>query len=237
MSTHVRSRPPLAGILLVLLGLLFLADQFGWFEFGDVIRTYWPVIFILVGVNHLVEPSGRLRASGALFLVLGVLFLLANLGQFDWGWIWRLWPLALIWLGLSMMWRRRPVVSQSVSEDVVHLNAVLGGHDRIVKSNAFRGGSASAFMGGVDLDLREAQPVPEGAELQVNAMLGGVEIRVPSHWNVQLEGTPILGGFVDSRRHSAGGMAGGAPSGGTMGAGPVLRVKGSVFMGGVEVKE
>lgn len=47
-------------ILLIVLGLLFAADQFGYFAFS---RT-WPVLIIVFGVLKLFERSGG-RASSA----------------------------------------------------------------------------------------------------------------------------------------------------------------------------
>jgi predicted membrane protein len=41
------------GMVLILLGLLFLLDNMGIANFSDVIRMYWPVILILWGISAL----------------------------------------------------------------------------------------------------------------------------------------------------------------------------------------
>jgi predicted membrane protein len=41
------------GMVLILLGLLFLLDNLGIADFGEVIRMYWPVILILWGISAL----------------------------------------------------------------------------------------------------------------------------------------------------------------------------------------
>jgi hypothetical protein len=41
------------GILLVVIGVMFLFDSFGWMKFDEIVRKYWPVAFILIGVNIL----------------------------------------------------------------------------------------------------------------------------------------------------------------------------------------
>ncbi|MDI6779549.1 MAG: cell wall-active antibiotics response protein LiaF [Bacteroidota bacterium] len=46
------------GILLILLGLLFLLDNMGVADFGEVIKTYWPVIIILWGIHLLLRKKG-----------------------------------------------------------------------------------------------------------------------------------------------------------------------------------
>ena len=81
----------------------------------------------------------------------------------------------------------------------------------------------SAVMGGCDVDLRDATPMSDPLVIQVFAMWGGIDIRVPPGWLVQNEAWPILGGIVDST---------------TPPAVPTHRVilRGNAFMGGVEVK-
>lgn len=41
------------GIVLIILGSLLLVDSLGVMQFGDVIRKYWPIVLILIGLNML----------------------------------------------------------------------------------------------------------------------------------------------------------------------------------------
>src|SRR5207244_4367513 len=52
------------------------------------------------------------------------------------------------------------------SEATFSSSAFLGGIERRNKSSAFRGGNATAFMGGIDLDLRDA--TMDGNEARIN---------------------------------------------------------------------
>jgi hypothetical protein len=81
----------------------------------------------------------------------------------------------------------------------------------------------SAVMGGCDIDLRDAVPSTDPLVIQVFAMWGGIDLRVPPGWLIENEAWPILGGIVDST---------------TPPAVPTHRVilRGNAFMGGVEVK-
>ena len=85
---------------------------------------------------------------------------------------------------------------------------------------------ALALMGGVELDLREAVLAPGVTELNVIAIMGGVEIIVPPGLRVESNGIGIMGGF-----EHAGQLLPDTPSG------PVLRISGVAIMGGVEIKE
>ena len=101
--------------------------------------------------------------------------------------------------------------------------AVLGGVNRGNNSRAFRGGDLTAVMGGCEIDLRQAAIEGE-AVIDVFAMWGGIEIRVPENWSVVGRVTPILGGYEDKTRppRDAGTQR--------------LIVRGMVIMGGVEIK-
>ncbi len=84
----------------------------------------------------------------------------------------------------------------------------------------------NAFMGGGELDLREARFGAGVSEIHIFAMWGGVEITVPPGVRVELLGTAMMGGF---------GMSG-VDASAFDPAAPVLRVRGIAIMGGVEVK-
>lgn len=86
---------------------------------------------------------------------------------------------------------------------------------------------AFGFMGGVELDFREAHFPPGETRVFAGALMGGVEIIVPPGVHVETEGFAFMGGFEED---TAGEPHGPPPPGA-----PVLRISGFAFMGGVEV--
>jgi Cell wall-active antibiotics response 4TMS YvqF len=100
--------------------------------------------------------------------------------------------------------------------------AVLSGIERRISSPDFRAAEASAFMGGVKLDFREATMEGDEARIDVSAIMGGIDIRVPRNWNVINRVTPIMGG-VEDHTYSADGNK-------------RVVIEGTVFMGGLEIK-
>jgi hypothetical protein len=110
----------------------------------------------------------------------------------------------------------------TASPHVLRLFAILWGTDRR-HHGPLAHVEVSAVMGGCDVDLRDATPTSDPLVVQVFAMWGGIDIRVPPGWLVQNEAWPILGGIVDST---------------TPPTVPTHRVilRGNAFMGGVEVK-
>ena len=105
------------------------------------------------------------------------------------------------------------------------LNETLGYLEQTLQASIdrFRGGDLNAFMGGVELDLRQAAIAEPPAVIDVFAMWGGIEIRVPERWSVDPRVTAILGGFEDKTR---------SPDDST----ERLVVRGLVLMGGIEIK-
>lgn len=85
---------------------------------------------------------------------------------------------------------------------------------------------ATAVMGGLELDLREATLTSPVTEIDVLAVMGAVEIIVPRGVRLESDGTAILGGFEDQLHE---------PDTGDPNA-PVVRVRGLAVMGGVEAK-
>lgn len=78
--------------------------------------------------------------------------------------------------------------------------AVMGGVQRKNVSSDFRGGEATAVMGGIDIDLRDAVMERSEAVLDVSSVMGGVKIRVPETWTVVSRVNTIMGGFKDDTR-------------------------------------
>ena len=105
---------------------------------------------------------------------------------------------------------------------VIDITAVLGGYERRVVTQDFRGGQVTAIMGGCALDLRQSS-IRSEAVLNVFAMCGGITIKVPPDWSVILRGTPILGGFEEKTS---------VPPDGSK----RLIVQGCTIMGGLEVR-
>jgi predicted membrane protein len=252
-----------SGFIFVLIGLVFLLGNMGFLNVNAVLR-FWPVILIAVGLFKLAESRDDYRSgSGVFWIVVGLLFLMNNFNILRIAFR-DIWPVLLIGLGSLMLWRsvmaRRergtwtgpgpgsgpgpepgfrsfssaqsegrsegrseggPIPS---SNSLLSATAILGGVKRVNNSQDFRGGDATAIMGGCEIDLRPASITPNHEPvLEVFAMWGGIEIRVPPDWTVISKVDPILGGFEDK----------------TMPPKDESKrfvVRGSVVMGGIEVK-
>ncbi|MEJ6001672.1 LiaI-LiaF-like domain-containing protein [Paucibacter soli] len=228
-----RDRDPrqqlLLGLVLALLGLLFLLDNFHVFDVRRIL-PFWPLVLIALGVLKFTQsPQGPGRGLGAALIVVGSVLTLRHLGLFDFRWRdW--WPLLLIGLGVLVMvkgrigadWGSKDAPVDELNTDRIDLTAVLGGNQSRVSSPQFSGGKVSVVLGGAQLDLRQAS-VEGTARLDVFVLMGGLELKVPSDWAVSVNGHPVLGAIEDKT----------VPP---LLSSKRLVIQGEVILGGVEVR-
>ena len=102
--------------------------------------------------------------------------------------------------------------------------AILGGFTRKGDWVVPKEFTAFMFMGGGEIDLRDARFSEREVTIHIVAIMGGCEVIVPDDATVYVTGIGILGAF----EHTESG--GGSPDG------PVITINGVAFMGGVDVK-
>lgn len=215
-------------IVLVVLGSVFLLNNL------DLIPNFipyylfgWEMIFVLVGGSMLVTG----RREGFIFLLIGGFFLLDEifyLPRFhvrDW------WPLVLIIIGVSIFLRRRnqdhSTKYESGDSDFFEDTVVFGGSEKSCTSQDFKGGRVTTIFGGLDVDFTSTKMVQEEVVLDLFCVFGGSNFRVPNDWTIVNDSYVIFGGYSDLRSRSDIEMN--DPN-------KILRIKGSVVFGGVEIK-
>ena len=216
------------GIVLVIVGLAFLTDNLDFFHFQIPHFIFsWKMLFIIIGGSMLVTG----RRSGLIFLLIGGFFLIPDI--FGWSrlYVRDWWPLILVVVGLSMLFKRSRLNGIDTSNlkggsdfDVV---SVLSGRKHVVDGEVFEGGKVTSVFGGSDIDLTKTNLGPGPAVIDTLVMFGGSTLIVPNDWKVQNEVTCILGGFSDSRRLAAED---------TVNPKKVLIIKGFIMCGGGEIK-
>ncbi len=222
------------GIVFLVVGVLFLADTLDWFDIGDIISTWWPLILILVGLRRLAVPSAS-HGGAWMLIIIGGAFQLAQLNILAFDQIFRYWPVLLIAFGLYLVLTggRPSFLSSHFSgtaasgEDVINVFSMFGGSIRVNSSSNFKGGSVSALMGGFEIDLTHATPVPEGAVLDITAIMGGGKITVPAAWRISISSLPIMGSVHHEKIAPGQQLADDAPR---------LQIHATTIMGGVTVK-
>ena len=219
------------GVSIAIAGILFTLDNLRLVHAENYL-AYWPVVLIAIGVAQLVQTRTWGGYAWSLAFTLGGGWILAeNLGIISVS-IWKLSPLLLVLLGASIAWRAYWTPSAPSAgaaapqpEAYIRATAVMGGVERSSDSAAFLGADLVAVMGACKLDLRQASITGSEAVIDVLTVMGGVELRIPENWTVDARVLPLMGGVTDSSRRAMG-----------QAATQRLVIRGTAFMGGVEVK-
>src|SRR5262252_2822884 len=217
----------LFGLVLVTLGVLWTLDNLGVPGIGEALR-WWPAFLVAYGLMRLTGLDGTRRVgTGVIFTLIGAWLLARNVGWVHVS-LWDLWPVWMILVGGSLVWRslRGPSLDPDGAERSAYPRpfAFMGGTTRKVESQDLVGLEATAVMGGIEADLTGARPRGREVAVEVFAWWGGIELIVPEDWRTSTEVTPIMGGVEDSTRFAGGDAA------------TTLVVRGLVIMGGVEIK-
>ncbi len=227
------------GIILILIGAGFLLDQFYIISFSEIFSLYWPSILILVGLLGFLDRKSS-KFGNILMIIIGAMIQIDKLDLVDINVYKLIGPIVLILLGLKIILSRGSIAevqfghdssetsyntSKNVTlEDTIDAFVMMSGIETNNQSQQFRGGKATAIMGGIDIDLRGAILYNNEAYLEINAIMGGVEIFVPDDWRVEVTGFPVLGGWSNKTKYN------GDPNA------PLLKIKCFVMFAGMDVK-
>lgn len=216
------------GILLMLLGGLFLLRNYELFDFPYEDIT-WEYFFILIGV--LFFFLSRNKTAGVVFMAIGLFNLVPEL-----------WPLLLVLIGLYIIFGRgccghnrffqskSSIDSQNQTaggNDYVESVNIFGGGNKVIHSENFKGGNIVSIFGGSEINLSNCKLASGENIIEVTAIFGGTTIIVPADWKIGMDILPIFGGFGDKRSKD--------PNK-TFQEGKLLTIKGLVIFGGGEVK-
>jgi hypothetical protein len=238
-------RGSLVAVILIVAGALLFLDNLGLLPIHNI-GDYWPLALVAWGVTIFERKrTAHSLIWAATVIVFGCLLLLGNLHIIHvTGSIF--WPLVLIAFGATMLVGRSGLPAslpawwtaqcdagaktrQAFFGDKLMESVVFSGAERRVESQNFQGGKVEAVFGGIDLDLSGAAITSPDrrAILEVNAVFGGIEIRVPRTWRIEKKGSAVFGGFED-RTFPPRPEPGVEP--------PTLLIRGAAVFGGIDVK-
>jgi|GEM_PF-204065 len=216
------------GTGLVFFGCLLSLEIITNYSFRWHVKSFWPIILVALGVVKLVE--GKFRClNGWIISALGLLLLAhtamgRNLEDL-------IGPAILVIVGIFILLHalkrhRRVSVKLQKSLDFVRGMAIVGSYVYKPNEGQFDGGELTAILGGIELDLRNTTMKHDSARIDVFAMMGGGEIRIPDGWDVCVRVSALAGGVENK---SVGSSAVGSQA-------PKLLITGSVLLGGFSVK-
>jgi len=216
------------GLLVLGLGFAWLLRNFGMIseEVWDVIFS-WQMLLIAIGIVNISNDANR--GIGWILIAIGGFFMISEYYDLPTSFRHIFWPALLIIIGLTLIFGSSRIFKRrdftiSKGEDFIEEVAVFGGRDRVVNSQAFRGGKVVSVFGGSKLDLTKAELAEGNVEIEIVSIFGGSTLLIPTDWNVKLEVFNIFGGYGDKRIR------------GQVDFNKTVVVKGVAIFGGGEIK-
>ena len=119
------------GIVLIVVGILFLGRNMNWWNFSIFFEGWWTLFLIVPSIISLVRKESM--GTSFLILVLGVLMLLASQNVIDWSTIWKVFlPIIIMVVGLSIIFGNRKVKTKKVKGNAKEYVAIFSGVDEMI---------------------------------------------------------------------------------------------------------
>lgn len=229
------------GVVILLIGVFLLLHNLDIDLHLPAWLISWQMLIIAIGAILWLKSECKnvggliMMAVGTVFMIREYIYLPFDIDRF-------IWPALLIVIGLLFIIFRPGSTPKSldisddteakvvpdlypVDEDYINAQILFGGENRLIVSKHFKGGRISAVFGGCDVNLLQAD-FDGVIALNCQCIFGGVELVVPSNWEVKIMTNSVFGGVEDKRPVE---LLGSNPN-------KVLLVKGSCIFGGIEIK-
>jgi len=223
--------PVIIGLLLIILGLGYVGNVVGlWIGFTLFFRGWWTLFLILPCLIGLLNKGFSI--SKFVGLVVGLLFLVLIQTKFTYISA-LIWPVAIVCIGVIIIFQSRTFknhrnniiinTDKGGSFNIPSYTAIFAGKEvKISGGEVFKGAEITTFFGGVELDLRQST-IQDDITIDVSAIFGGIDIKVPVDVNIKTDVAAIFGG-VDGGNRTVNADA------------PTIRINGSCVFGGLDIK-
>lgn len=226
MADNKKIKKPIIGWILIGLGMLFLIRLLGINIIGPIL-SQWPIGMIIVGIALLANAAPNAsRTTPYVLIGLGTLFFLKSFNLFHFNIGSLILPAILFAAGYHYLRSHRNNQTAG-SENSIDAVSFLSGVDNKTHSKNLAGGSITSILGGANINLTDADMAADQMEIHVFALMGGVEIKTPLHWQVNCQAIPILGGSSNESNCLADRLN--MPQ-------KNLTIKGIAIMGGISIK-
>lgn len=218
------------GLVFILIGIGFAGNVLWGWDFELYFDGWWTLFIIVPCGISLVQRGPRI--GNLIGISIGVLFLLSERYDIDYfGDL--IVPAIFIIIGVSFIFRdnrwyrhgsntntytskstnsdnRTENTERTYSKEYNYQRGNVGGQATTVLSSRvidfsnqlFNGITLNSVLGSITLDLRNAE-IKDGALIDIAAVLGGVDIVVPSDVEVRVQQVPILGGVTNKPTNSS----------------------------------
>lgn len=188
------------GIILILFGIGYLLNALNVLDFnlGRFFYNWYPILIILFGIHLL---SNKKFIFGSIVSIFGLLLQLEQLNVVDVN-IWQLvFPFALVGIGINMIVKKNKHSPRSLNDFRVEknfeINNVFSSDERNVNSSSLERGEVFSLFGSARVDMSNSIISDNNFYLEMTAIFGSIDIRLPEDCRIELKGTPIFGSIDD----------------------------------------
>lgn len=221
----------LAGSVIVLVGVLFLADRLGM----DIPHWIFSWEMFLIGIGLYIGAKKSFKPGGWMIIIaIGTIFLIDNL-YYDIYLKPYIWPIVLIGVGIYIMVKPKRSRRNSGWNEPIHVTntgeqkwesvSIFGGNKNII-SKDFKGGEVVTIMGGTEINMAQAD-ITGTVTLQLTQVFGGTKLIVPGNWKIETSEMVSVFGGIDDKRHSPNTQ---------IDETKVLRIVGTSIFGGIDIR-
>lgn len=199
----------LAGALLILFGVVFLAERMGTAIPHWVIS--WETALIAMGVVTLYKHYWQ-KLWGFVLIITGGVFLMNDIapGIIDKQLIF---PIMIILFGIVMITKGTNIfqkkkfnnhdvmfddVEDLTSDDFIESSTFFGGVKKNIVSKTFKGGNFNTTFGGTEINLTKAD-IEKPININSATVFGELKLIVPVNWRIDSSVTCVFGAVEDKR--------------------------------------
>ncbi len=186
----------LIGIVIIIVGGLFLARNFGFFPGEYLALIFRWQTFALIG-GAIIYFTSNNKSVGLTIFIVGILGVLPDI-----------WPIIFIALGGYIIYKNRNSHSEiddatfteyKTENQTITDTSIFGGGKKTFQIDNFAGGNVTAIFGGSEINMIDSTLADGTSKLEVLFLFGGSSIIIPREWNVSIQTISIFGGFKDKR--------------------------------------
>ena len=163
MADNNKSGGMVWGAILILIGVIFLFQNFDILDIGDIISTFWPLVLVVIGLKILYDRKSK------------------DEDDFE------------IVKDTPKGQAIKSETEDNVSSDSISRNNVFGDMKINVNSKKFSGGSVSNVFGDLRIDLSKATVIDNNCKLYVNGVFGSVYIKLPDGVQSKIKANSVAG--------------------------------------------
>ncbi len=157
------------GLIFIAAGIVFLLHNYGYIDAWEVVRTYWPLILVAIGLKILwdVKQSASAKVIG-------------EPSKQDW----------------DRTKSGQAGYRSTTAADFLSESNIMGDVKVTVESENFKGGSVNTVFGDTKLDLSKIIVAEGEHTLRISGVFGDVKIETPQNLPIRVSGNTLAGDIV-----------------------------------------